>query len=142
MTGGTLSDDGHAEPVGGCGDLPCWTSTALGGLDPKPTPLMAVGCWTRVLLRGPAGFPRNARILGSEGLQLLILSQIALSLRATNAEPPPDVALLGSIPRKTLAETLHAFQELPLRHQASLTPNRIFSSAAAERRNPVADEEA
>ncbi len=81
-----------------------FTSPSLTGL------WAAVAAGLGVSLRTPAGLPGNVRIIGAEEPRLPALPRIALSLRAADAEPPPAVALLASILRETLAETLHAFQ--------------------------------
>lgn len=81
-----------------------FTSPSLTGL------WAAVAAGLGVSLRTPAGLPGNVRIIGAEEPRLPVLPHIALSLRAADAEPPPAVALLASILRETLAETLHAFQ--------------------------------
>ena len=81
-----------------------FTSPSLTGL------WAAVAAGLGVSLRTPAGLPGNVRIIGAEEPRLPVLPGIALSLRAADAEPPPAVALLASILRETLAETLHVFQ--------------------------------
>ena len=57
-----------------------------------------------------AGLPGTARVIGVEEERLPALPRIALSLSAADAEPLPAVALLASILRETLSETLHALQ--------------------------------
>lgn len=81
-----------------------FTSPSLTGL------WAAVAAGLGVSLRTPAGLPGNVRVIDAEVPRLPALPRIALSLRAADAEPPSAVALLASILRETLAETLHAFQ--------------------------------
>lgn len=81
-----------------------FTSPSLTGL------WAAVAAGLGLSLRTPAGLPGNVRIIGAEEPRLPILPGIALSLRAADAELPPAVALLASIFREILAETLHMFQ--------------------------------
>ena len=81
-----------------------FTSPSLTGL------WAAVAAGLGLSLRTPAGLPSSVRIIGAEEPRLPALPRIALFLRAADAEPSPAVALLASILRDALAETLHAFR--------------------------------
>lgn len=81
-----------------------FTSPSLTGL------WAAVAAGLGISLRTPAGLPGNVRMIGIEEPRLPSLAPIALSLHSADAEPSPAVALLASILRETLAESLHAFQ--------------------------------
>ena len=72
----------------------------------------AVAAGLGVSVRTSAGLPGSVRILGAGEPRLPALSQIALSLRAAEAEPPPAVAELASILRETLADTLRALTDI------------------------------
>lgn len=80
-----------------------FTSPSLAGL------WAAVAAGLGVSLRTPAGLPGSVHTLGPGEGGLPALPRIALSLHAAEAEPPPAVALLASILRETLSETLAAF---------------------------------
>jgi DNA-binding transcriptional LysR family regulator len=66
----------------------------------------AVAAGLGVSLRTRAGLPGSVRALGPAEAGLPALPRIALSLHAAEAEPTPAVALLASILRETLAESL------------------------------------
>lgn len=77
-----------------------FTSPSLAGL------WAAVAAGLGVSLRTRAGLPGGVRAFGPAEAGLPALPRIALSLHAAHAEPTPAVALLASILRETLAESL------------------------------------
>lgn len=66
----------------------------------------AVAAGLGVSVRTRAGLPGSVQALGPAETGLPILPRIALSLHACETEPTPAVALLASILRETLAESL------------------------------------
>jgi len=103
---------------------PCWFRTAgVTALDAAGIPWRLAftspslaGLWAGVAaglgvsLRTEAGLPPSVRTLSPGESRLPPLPRISLSLHAADADPPPAVALLASLLRQTLAETLETFQ--------------------------------